>query len=382
MLDQRRDQSFTILFISVREELYNGKGGPYLDDITSFNEAWWLYLDEYIDEAAQRGLYVGIALGWWGHIHRNTVEDLYKNGFLVAQRLTGKTNVIWLVAGEAGSHHRKHTIDYNKMEAIVQGLRAGDDDDRLLTIHADFQRGTSLSKDAELVDFNNWQTSQWCCPEDLPRQDERQWTVWEAIAYDYAQLYDTPSGAKPTLDAEAWYEHNKDFCGTTPFNIRRRAYYTILAGALGHQYGAGGIWDAISRSEECSGSYLDALAYSGAEDMGHLSSFLHGLGDGLLKLRPNQGMITRGQSEDYDAHIQAAQAKDGSYAVIYDANGGTMALDLTYLSWNSIEVKWFNPDNGKFTEVSIVYNNGNSEQEFTAPSSDQDWVLLLKASNQ
>ena len=46
--------------------------------------------------------------------------------------------------------------------------------------------------------------------------------------------------------------------------IRRRAYFTILAGAFGHQYGAGGIWDTLDKPEECSGSYLDALEYEGA----------------------------------------------------------------------------------------------------------------------
>ena len=222
-----------MIFIAAREDLYDGGGGPYAGSITKLNERWWRYLDDYVDEAARRGLYVGVALGWWGHVARNDPQDLYENGRSVAQRLTGKTNVIWLVAGEAGGHSRKTTIPRENMEALVRGIREGDGDSKLLTIHADYQRGTSLNQDAELVDFNNWQTSQWCCQYELPRKDEREWSVWEAIAFDYARTYATPSGVKPTLDAEAWYERNKDFCGATAFAIRRRAYFTILAGAFG-----------------------------------------------------------------------------------------------------------------------------------------------------
>ena len=288
MLDKRRDQGFTMLFISARENLYSGEGGPYGDNITDFNEPWWAYLEDYVDEAAKRGMYVGVTLGWWAHVKGNKPRDLYRNGYEAAQRLNGKTNVIWLVAGEAGGHSRDGTIPREKIEAIVKGIRDGDDDDKLLTIHADYRRGTSLNEDAELVDFNNWQTSQWCCRHDLPRDDEREWTVWEAIEFDYSQKYDTPSGVKPTLDAEAIYERNKDFCDATPFMVRRRAYFTILAGAFGHSYGAGGIWDTLDEPEGCSGSYLDALEYEGADDMHHLSAFLRSLGDDLLKLRPNQ----------------------------------------------------------------------------------------------
>lgn len=379
MLDKRQAQGFTVLFVSAREPLYNGKGGPYEDDITTLNDPWWDYLEDYIDEAAERGMYVGVNLGWYGHILQNSTSDLYANGHKVAQRLNGKTNVVWLVAGEAGSHNRSETIPDGKLAALVRGIRDGDADDKLLTIHADYRRGTSITNDAELVDFNNWQTSQWCCRDDLPRNDARNWTVWEAIAYDYEQRYDTPSGAKPTLDGEAWYENNKDFCGTTPFIIRRRAYFTILAGGFGHTYGAGGIWDTLEEPKNCSGSYLEALEYEGAADMGHLSQFLRDLGEDLLKMRPHQPLIVGGQSARYDAHIQAARARDGSYAVIYDANGGVMQLDLTALAGDEITATWFDPATGEYTQEDAIYNNRSESESFTAPTDTQDWVLLLKA---
>ena len=379
LLDRRQEQGFTVMFISSEEPLYNGQGSPYGEDITELNEVWWDYLEEYVDEAAKRGMYVGITLGWWRHVLRSDSEDLYENGFNVAQRLNGKHNVIWLVAGESGAHHRKTTIPREKMEAIVGGIRAGDEDDKLLTIHADYRRGTSISEDAALVDFNNWQTSQWCCRDDLPRNDEREWTVWEAIAFDYGQHYDTPSGVKPTIDSEPWYENNKDFCGTTPFHIRRRAYFTLLAGAFGVHYGAGGIWDALSEPENCSADAMGALDYEGAEDLGHLSDLLRSLGNDLLKLRPNQEMIVLGQSDDYDSHVQAAQAEDGSYAIVYDADGGVLRLDLSKMAPGPIEARWIDPALGRVVEERVLTLRTPHSTMIPAPTDDQDWVLVLAA---
>jgi len=378
LLDRRSGQGFTVLFIAAREALYDGRGGPYLEgDVTRFNEPWWEYLEEYVDEAGRRGMYVGVALGWWGHVARNGPEKLYRNGLRAARRLNGKTNVVWLVAGEAGGHERKTVLPRENVEAIVRGIRDGDEDDKLLTVHADFRRGTSLNRDAELVDFNNWQTSQWCCRDDLPRKDPRRWTVWEAIGYDYEQDYPTPSGRKPTLDAEAFYERNKDFCGGTPLMVRRRAYFTILAGAFGHSYGAGGAWDGLTEPEGCSGDVVQALEYEGADDVGHVATLLRSLGDGLLEMRPRQEMVLSGQSRSYDSHIQAAAARDGRFALVYDADGGTVRLDLTTLVDGALQARWFDPREGEFGDPFAVERG--DDVRLTAPTSGQDWVLVVEA---
>jgi len=374
ILDKRSSQGFTIMFVSCREKLYNGEG---TGGISSPNEAWWSYLDEYIAKCEQRNLYVGITLGWHGKTRSNSEADLYNYGKWVGKRYKDNKNVIWLTLGEAGSHNRKNTIPDSKLNALIKGIRDGDTGDKLLTVHADFRRGTSLTNDAALCDFNNWQTSQWCCPADLPRKDPRQWTVWQAIEYDYNR---TPE--KPTLDSEAWYENNKDHCGTTPFNIRRRAYYTILAGAFGHTYGAGGIWDGLTGKNGCSGSYKDALEYPGSYDIGHCSDFFHSLGNDYIKMRPDQNFIIRGQSSSYDMHIQASVAKDSSFAVVYSGDDSKYSLDLTKMKPGSIETRWFDPRNGVYqTDFESPYSNINADQVFDPPGNSgpgNDWVLYLK----
>jgi len=376
ILDLRSEQGFTIMFVSCREKLHNGEGPG---KITNPNEAWWSYLDAYIDKCEAKNLYVGITLGWWRIAKNYTEKELYNYGKWVGNRYKDRNNIVWLTLGEAGSHARKTTLDDSKVNALIEGIREGDTGNKLLTIHADFKRSTSLSNDGEISDFNNWQTSQWCCVSDLPRKDERKWTVWEAIQFDYKKTYG--GKPKPTLDSEAWYEKNKDFCDATPFNIRRRAYFTIFAGAFGHTYGAGGIWDGLNSKEGCSSEALAAIDYQGAQHMGYMSRFLHKLGNDFLKLRPDQSMIIKGNSDNYDTHIQCTIANDHSFALVYSASDAPYMMDISKLRKKPISAIWYNPRTNKYkTEKIMRITDKIKTQRFDPPGESgagNDWVLIL-----
>jgi hypothetical protein len=335
-------------------------------------------VDTMIDYAAKKGIYIGIVTGWYRDILRTDKSELYERGFELGKRYRDKNNIIWLSAGEAGGHHRKDIIPDENMEALVKGIRDGDTGNKLLTIHADYKRGTSIDNDADIVDFNNWQTSQWCCPNDLPRHDSRNWTVWEAISHDY-----NLSPIKPTLDSEAWYENNKSHCGATPFAIRRRAYFTILAGAFGHTYGAGGIWDGLTESKECSGNWQAALQYEGYIQIGYMGAFFRSLGEDFIQLVPEQNFIVEGNSENYDTHIQAAITKSKMLALIYSASDSKYTLDIGKLSYNKSSAKWYNPRNNELHyNKEVLVKEEQRYKEFDPPGEvgpGNDWVLILEA---
>ena len=376
ILDTRSSQGFTMMFVSCRERLYNGQG---IGSISNPNESWWSYLDEYIAKCEQRNLYVGITLGWWGIIKNNTETELYNYGKWVGDRYKDKNNIVWLTLGETGSHSRKDTLPAAKVKALVNGIRDGDSGNKLLTIHADYKRGTSLTNDGAISDFNNWQTSQWCCLQDLPRKDNRTWSVWEAIEFDYHKLYH--GKPKPTLDSEAWYENNKDFCDAKPYNIRRRAYFTIFAGAFGHTYGAGGIWDGLDSKEGCSAKAIEAIHYTGAKHMGYVSNFLHNLGEAFLKLRPHQSIIVEGNSDNYDRHIQATMSDDNSFALIYSASDAVYHIDLSKFSVPVVSGFWYNPRNNQYLiKERLLFTEKNKLQQVDPPGEvgiGNDWVLML-----
>lgn len=374
LLQTRKRQGFTIMQVSCREKLYNGEGpgkpGRY-------NEAWWAYLDEYLDKCEKLGLYVGLNLGWWSVARQYSKQELFDYGRWVGNRYRNRTNIVWMTLGEAGGHLRKSALPEGHVEALVRGIRAGDTGGKLLTVHADFKRGTSLSNHGELSDFNNWQTSQWCCLDDLPRKDERHWTVWEAIAHDYALRYG--GRPKPTLDSEAWYERNKDFCGAEAYHMRRRAYFTIFAGGFGHTYGAGGIWDALTTPEECSAAALEAMHYPGATAMTHLSDFLHALGEDFLKMRPHQDFITSENPSDYDRHLQAALAVDGSFGLVYSASDDPYSVNPSGLDAAADHMLWYDPRNHSFPAGTLQPLSAAAGR-IDPPGkqgAQHDWVLLI-----
>lgn len=329
-------------------------------------------VDKIVDYAASKNIYIGMVTGWWSEVLKGSSEKLYQRGFELGNRYKNNNNIVWLTAGESGGHFRKSKIPDENLEALVKGIRNGDTGKKLLTIHADYKRGTSIDNDAELVDFNNWQTSQWCCPDDLPRKDERKWTVWEAINFDYRQ-----QPVKPTLDDEAWYENNKSNCGAEPFNIRRRAYFSIFAGGFGHTYGAGGIWDGLLKPKNCSDNFEDALHYTGFIQLGYLSEFLMKLESNLLKMRPNQKFILSDISESYDEHIQATVADDASFALVYSPSGNPFKLDLSMLNSERLKMLWFNPRENSFTKEEIVQQKNNLFDPPGKTEPGNDWILVI-----
>jgi hypothetical protein len=364
LLDDRQSKGFNVVMIRV------GMGNEKVDEPIGFNEnlepieSHFQEIDHLVREANKRGMYVAIATGWWQIVEDFDEKALYRFGKFIGDRYKDNDNIIWLGAGESGGHRRRSELDFERVKYLVQGIRDGDTGDKLLTLHADFQRGTSLSQMTSLVDFDNWQTSQWCCPDELPRKDNRNWTVWDAIAFDYAQ-----SPTKPTLDIEAWYENTNLGGGTpaSPYNIRRRAYFSMLAGGFGHSYGGSGVWDATS-------DFSQALQLEGSTQIGYLSQFFHALGSDFLKLRPNQAMVVKGQSSNYDQHLQATSANDGSYALVYTAGTSKFALNLDQLSADSVSVMWFNPRTTALIKENAVTRD--SLVSFATPDKE-DWVLVL-----
>ena len=375
ILDQRKAQGFTVMQISCREKLYNGSGpGP----ITAPNEQWWSYLDWYVEECAQRELYVGLTLGWFQVAKKNNPEDLFEFGRWVGDRYRDQDHIIWMTLGEAGGHLRNEKISQKKLKALTDGIRAGDTGNKLLTIHADYQRGTSLGPEASWCDFNNWQTSQWCCPDDLPRKEPKGWKVWDAIHYDYEKLYD--GNPKPTLDAEAWYENNKDFCGATEYTIRRRAYFTLFAGACGHSYGAGGVWDGLIEADSCSKPAIEALDYPGIQSISHLSALLHLLGNHFLSFIPDQSLITSANSADYDRHLQAVRSKFGDFALIYSAADDSYQIEVPGFNKKTQWYCWYNPRTHAFLPRQKLKADSQESLTFDPPGNKgpgSDWILML-----
>src|SRR5690606_16902489 len=144
--------------------------------------------------------------------------------------------------------------------------------------------------------------------------------------------------ARPTLDGEPRYESipvGFYFRDADPldrfdaFDVRRAAYWSLLAGAAGHTYGNNNVWQMWAPGREpvihADTPWWEALDHPGAFQMGHVRRLFESRP--FERLRPDQALIVDGPTAG-GARVRAARAEDGSFAFIYSAMGRPFALDL------------------------------------------------------
>ena len=405
-LDVRASQGYTVIqtqIASYGRNNYRGDwcfGAPMHKDITQPQEAWFQHADVWLEKIEQRGLYAALGLSWiinhWSRYDkagdpakRFSEGEFYNYGKWIGNRYKDRSNIIWLGLNES----TYVTTLVNKVNAVCRGIRDGDTGNKLLTLHPLAGSRTS-DMFGDIVDFNSWQTARCLAPANLPYRfsipgvDDKvsgadvkgTFTVWEAIADDYNR---TPT--KPVIDLEAWYEGALDDMPVgrtdsraTAWHCRQRAYFVIFAGSFGHTYGADSLAWQIKGDGWRKGLYLP-----GGEDMGHIARLLGAPQRPFLKLIPDQGLITVGQSQSYDSHKQAARGSDGSYAYVYSADGSAFSVDLSRLGTGvaKVSAQWFDPREGTYQAAIGPYNRviGQAFDPPGVPAADNDWILVLSA---
>jgi hypothetical protein len=162
--------------------------------------------------------------------------------------------------------------------------------------------------------------------------------------------------------------------------VRKGAYWAMLAGAAGHGYGALDLFRLYKDADspfprEGFRHWRSAIAYEGSRQVGLMRH--------LFELRPwyamvpDQSVIAMGQGEGED-HIQAARAEDGSFIIAYLPQGKPVGVDLTQISGSEVKAQWYDPRQGKWLPIGHYPNTG--VREFTPPTTGEkeDWVLVLE----
>lgn len=201
---------------------------------------------------------------------------------------------------------------------------------------------------------------------------------------------------KPTIDSEPCYEqhpveHKFEKGVFTAWHLRRRAYWSVLAGAFGFTYGGNGIWQMdkpgnIQKKSHHNYYWFDALNFEGANDMTHVRALFESRPFINPERIPDQGIIISDEGT-VDDRIQVARASNFSYYILYTTNGRSLELNLSQLSDKKINCWWYNPRDGK------VYNNEyqptnkpflvlSDHKTFTFDppghaAQENDWVLVL-----
>ena len=343
------------------------------------NEAYFRHVDSIVDDAASLGLVMGM-LPTWGDAWRDpqrkgngflTIEGARAYGHFLGERYRGKP-LIWILGGDDNiTSEREHAI----VAALAEALREGDGGEHLITFHPrGLARSSTVLHQAEWLDFNMIQSS----------HAARDFDNGAYVELDYRLR-----PAKPTVDGEPRYEHIPvGFYYTyanrvqrfTDDDVRRAAYWSVLAGACGFTYGNNNVWQMWKPGFEptisASVPWMAALDHPGAFQMGHMRRLFESRP--YQTLVPDTSFILEGPSFG-GGKIRSARASDGSFAIVYSPLGEPFTVSFGCLSSPNATLWWFDPRYGT-AEPFHYHHEGNAAiNQYAPPTSGpgNDWVLVM-----
>ena len=380
-LKRRSAQGFTVIQAVVLAEMdglhtpnANGDKPLINDDPAKPNEAYFKQVDYVVDRANQYNLNIAMLPTWadkifkdrWGkgpEIFNTTNAKMY--GAWIGNRYKNKTNIIWVLGGDRNPRNENDVAIWN---AIGEGIMEATNNKAIITYHpqpCDSGSATWFHHEAWLA-FNMFQNGH-CRDLDV---------------YNKIQLAYNLQPTKPVIDGESLYEDHpvcfnvKDLGTSSAYDVRKYAYLDVFAGAFGNTYGCHDIWQFYSpKHEAVNGPHVywqQAMDLPGANQMQYVRKLIES--HPMLERIPDQ-LIIEENSLTPSERIQATRGND--YAFIYSSEGKSFTVLLNKISVKTLHAYWYNPRDGKTTDIGIIKNEGT--KKFTPPSSGygQDWVLVL-----
>ncbi len=396
-LEARATQGFTVVQTVILSE-FDGLRAPNAygelplqeQDPTRPNEKYFAHIDYVVRRANELGLVVALLPTWgdkvlkaWGEGPEIfNAENARAFGEFVGRRYRNAA-VVWVLGGD------RDPRGYKKVwRALALGLKAGDGGTHLATFHGSGPDGTRGSApffhSEKWLDFNMYYSGHWLYA-----------PVYEGIRQDYER-----KPVKPTLDGEPIYENHPYIADGSNYHqhrekwdhvtraqahdVRRVAYWAMLAGAAGHTYGCNEVWQYYQETSapavtEAITPWREAMKFAGSRQMGILRRLFESRV--WTRLVPDPALVVKGQGPG-EHHIQAARASDGSLAIIYVTLGTDLTVNLGRLAPEPVRAWWFDPRDGH-SEAAGSWKKKGGQQPFDPPGGPgrgHDWVLVLDAS--
>ncbi len=381
-LEHRSEQGFTVIQAVVLAELDglhtpNAYGDLPLinDDPEKPNEAYFRQVDYIIDRADHFHLNIGLLPTWGDKINKDTwgvgpeifnVENARVYGRWIGNRYRDKTNIIWILGGDRNPRNENDVAIWH---AMAKGIMEATGGKAIIGFHPQpCERGSAtwFGQDS-LFSINMFQNGH--C---------RDSKGYEKIFNVYNS---TP--VRPVMDAEPLYEDHpvcfnvQDLGTSSAYDVRKYAYLELFAGAFGHTYGCHDIWQFYSPDHPAVNGphhyWQEALNLPGANQM----IFVHKLMEShpMLERVPDQSLI-RENDLCPSERIEATRGKD--YAYVYSAEGLSFQLDMSRIEGKELHGYWYDPRNGKITDIGLMQNTGWKEFKPPRAGYGQDWVLVLE----
>jgi hypothetical protein len=302
------------------------------------NEKYFSRMDSVVAaaDALDMVLVVGVYHAWDQDKGRITVKNARPWARWLTSRYKNARNIIW-----AMYPHAKQASDSVVM-ATVEGIREGDGGRHLITMHPDpGPTSSSIMHLQPWLSFNTIQT--W----------SSKFINYEMVAKDYSLI-----PAKPVIDGEARYEGEDK---TTPFETRRVAYWSCLAGGF-YSYGHAGNWlNPLS--------WKDWIDTPGAKQMKIVRDIFESVD--WWNLVPDQTILAGSVKGN-----AAARSANGDWIIVYITGKDAVTLKLGKIDAKLVKSYRIDPLTGAKTEWGTI--NTSATTAFLLPDDWEDAVLIFK----
>ena len=338
---------------------------------------YWDHVDEIIDLAAQKGLYVGLLPAWGKYVTSHwangivdgifNVENAQQYGTLIGRRYRDRTNIIWIIGGDRAAPTKESQAIWRAMvKGVAIGVTGSEDYSKvLMTYHTSGPgHASDYFHEDDWLDFTSIQSS----------HGDRILN-WKMIEKDYRRR-----PIKPVIDLETTYPEVVIIKGMKPGNddhARRSAYWSVFAGSCGHTYGHNAIWQMHAPGRKPvlnpKSYWYDALNAPSARQMGYLRRLIESRP--FLSRVPDQSLIASESGSDID-HLEAT--KGDGYAFVYSPMGASFQVHLGRTSGEEVKTWWFDPRTGQAKLIGTFANRG--QRQFDPPGKPavgNDWVLVI-----
>jgi hypothetical protein len=362
----------------------NTEGSSVCNDMSTTNDAYFEYVDWFLQETLSRNMlvllapaYMGYAGaqgtdGWFNDMSATGTAKLTTYGSYIGARYNAAAypNIIWV----NGCDYTPTPSQLTWVTAIVDGM-----------------------KDAGATQL---MTAHWGGEPSFPGYGPTPRPTWLDIDTVYVtsppndyqftlQGWTADNGVRPVFFIEGPYE-NEYMPPTSPLFLRSDMYQPLFSGEMGFVFGVDPVWNfwdggaGLKNEYSNDGLFLNwqaALPSPGGMDAVRAAQFMASLGSPKLVPDVNNTFVTAGFSSG-NAYALAARTSSGSLAVVYFTGTLTITVDMQQMAGQTTG-SWFDPSNASYTSVAGSPFPNSGQPSFTPPGKTADgsldWVLVLSA---
>lgn len=385
-LKNRKDKGYNVILATLIHNLSSDDTDILQAKDGIRKSDYWEHTESIVKMAENLGLYMGL-LPSWGSLVKNgiiTSENAIDYGVFLGNKFLDYSNIVWVLGGDIRG---SEGLDiYKKLGKKLKEITPNN----LITFHPFGRTASSLwFHNQDWLDFNMFQSGhrrydqlslgKWddnSIKEEYFGEDN-----WRYVNRDLA--YDIK---KPTVDGEPSYEqipqglHNSNEPYWQACDVRRYAYWSVFAGAMGHTYGNNAIMQFYKGIGEGSygvkESYSVAMHHEGSSQMRILKEIVESVD--YQNGQSAEELLVCGQKEKYE-RVSVFAGKD--FILCYSYIGAEFTLNLSSYKEKKLFAYWVDPANGSLSYFREI--QGKNEETFNPSKKyvgQNDWVLVIKNS--